>query len=322
MSFCKVRLLRLCGVSLERSLVARVASRILPLAILLTCSIPAFSKDVPAAIVLFDGPKGAAYVQIINITVNGKADLRVCDGVPKFDKRAYDAFAHIQLAGATSLERGSNGVLTLKVNSEPVCVVPNNVKFDKNAELTAAEAAEQAVLQGTPASASDPELGIPVFKPGVQVVFVLGADSELADYLRARRANTEKDWQEFLTRYPSSTRAADARNGLATLHQQAAEAAFAEYQSLAAAQKPDLAPLKRSFKEAQAANQVVSGYRPAVTLMDTITRDLDTQLEQDRARLQAYEKALQNHTSGLAPLPAARQHVEQLLEVRPEYAPL
>ena len=88
---------------------------------------------------LFDGPKGAAYVQIINFTINGKTDLRVCDGVPKFDKRAYDAFAHIQLAGATSLERGSNGVLTLTVNSAPVCVVPNNVKLEKNAELTAAE---------------------------------------------------------------------------------------------------------------------------------------------------------------------------------------
>src|SRR5215471_9536189 len=272
MRFCKFRLLRRCGVSLERSLLARAAGRILLPAILLAGSIPSFAKDVPAAIVLFDGPKGAAYVQIINITVNGKTDLRVCDGVPKFDKRAYDALAHIQLAGATSLERGSNGVLTLKVNSEPVCVVPNNVKFDKNAELTAAEAAEQAVLQGTPASASDPELGIPVLKPGVQVVFVLGADSELADYLRARRANTEKDWQEFLARYSSSTRAADARNGLAALHQQAADAAFAQYQKLAAAQKPDLAPLKHAFKEAQAANQAASAYASAVKLMETITR--------------------------------------------------
>jgi hypothetical protein len=318
----KLELSRLCGVVRQIGLVARPASRFILPAILLAGSIPSFAKDNPAAIVLFDGPKGAAYVQIINFTVNGKADVRVCDGAPKFDKRAYDAFAHIQLAGASSLERGSNGALTLTVNSEHVCVVPNNLKFERNAELTAAEAAEQATVQGTPVSASDPELGIPVLKPGVQLVFVLAADSELADYLRARRANTETDWKEFLARYPSSTRAADARNGLAGLHQQAAEAAFAQYQKLAAEHKPDLAPLKHAFKEAQAANQAASGFNAAVKLMESITRELDTLLEQDRGRLQSYEKALQNHTPGFAPLLAARQHIEQLLEVRPEYAPV
>jgi hypothetical protein len=291
-------------------------------AVLLATAISAFAKDPAAAIILFDGPKGAAYVQINGVTINGKAELRVCDGVSKFDKRAYDAFPHIQLAGASSLERGSNGALTLIVNSSPVCVVPSNVKFEKKAELTPADAAEQAVLQGTPASASDPELGIPAFKAGVQLVFVLAPDLELADFLRARRANSDKDWQEYLSRYPSSNHAADARNGMAELHQQAAEAAFAQYQKLAAAHKPDLAPLKHAFKEAQSANQAASGYRPAVKLMETISHELDTLLEQDRSRLETYQKAFQNHTAGFALLPAARQHVEQLLEVRPEYGPL
>ena len=230
MSFRKSALLRLCGERLKDSPVARPCCWFLAPAILLAAAIPASAKDTPAAIVLFDGAKGPAYIQITAMTVNGKTDLRVCDGAPKFDKRTYDAFPHIQLAGATSLERGSNGVLTLTVNSSPVCVVPNGVKFERNAEMTAAEAAGQTVLQGTPVSASDPDPGIPAFKRGVQVVFVLAADSELADFLRARRANTDKDWQEFLGRYPSSTRAADARNSWAELHQRAADAAFAQYQ--------------------------------------------------------------------------------------------
>lgn len=323
MRFWKSTLSRPCGVAPESSAVERRSLRFLVPAILLAGSISAFAKDATtAAIVLFDGPKGAAYIQIAAITLNGKTELRVCDGAPKFDKRTYDAFPRIQLAGATSLERGSNGVLTLTVNSSPVCVVPSNVKFERNAELSAAEAAEQAVLQGTPVSASDPALGIPAFKPGVQLVFVLAADSELADYLRARRANSDKDWQEFLAHYPSSTRATDARNGLAELHQQAAEASFAQYQKLAAAHKPDLAPLKHASREAQAANQAVSGYRPAIKLIETISRELDALLGQDHARLQIYQKALQNHTAGYAALLTAQQHVEQLVEVRPEYAPL
>ncbi len=286
-------------------------------------SLSAPAKDAPAtAIVLFDGIQGAAYVQITGMTLNGRTEVRICDGASKFRKNAYEALPRARFTGATSLQRGADSVLTLTVNAKSVCVVPSNLKFDKKPELTPAEAAEQAVVQGTPVASSALVPGMPAFKPGVQLVFVNAPDVELADFLRAQRSNTVKDWQDFLVRYPSSTRLAGAQNAMAALHQQAAEAAFGQYQKSSDARKQDIAMLRQACTEAQAANRASAGYNPAIKLVDTIRRELDSLLEPDRARLQTFQKALQGHGSGYSQLAAARVHLEQLLEVRSDYAPL
>src|SRR5260370_22287858 len=171
------------------------------------------------------------------MTLNGKTEVRICDGASKFRKSAEEALPGGRFTGGTSLQRGADSVLTLTVNAKSVCVVPSNLKFDKKPELTPAEAAEQAVVQGTPVASSALVPGMPAFKPGVQLVFVNAPDVELADFLRAQRSNTVKDWQDFLVRYPSSTRLAGAQNAMAALHQQAAEAAFGQYQKSTAATK-------------------------------------------------------------------------------------
>jgi hypothetical protein len=56
--------------------------------------------------------------------------------------------------------------------------------------------------------------------------------------------------------------------------------------------------------------------------MDDIGRELDNLARLDQTRLEAYRKALQDHTPGYSQLSAAKLHVERLLEVRPDYAPL
>jgi hypothetical protein len=286
-------------------------------------SVSAPAKDAPATVVvLFDGTQGAAYVQIIGMTLNGKTEVRMCDGVSRIDKNAYNALPRAPFTGASSLQRGEDGVLTLTVNAKPLCAVPSNLKFDKKPELTPAEAAEQAVLQGTPVSSSTLDRAIPALKPGVQLVFVTAPDVELADFLRAQRANTVKDWQDFLVRYQSSRRRAGAQNAMAGLRLQEAEVAFAQYQKSSNTRKPDIAVLRQASMEAQAANQASPGYGPAIKLMDTIGRELDSLREPDRGRLQAFQKALQDHSSGYSQLTAARVHLEQLLEVRSDYAPL
>ena len=311
------------GHARQNSVFARFGRHYLFVVLVMGGSISASAKDAPAtAIVLFDGTQGAAYVQITGMTLNGKTEVRICDGVSKFDKNAYDALPRAPFTGATSLQRGTDGALTLTVKAKPVCAVPGNVKFNKKPVLTPAEATEQAVVQGTPVSSSALNPGMPELKPGVQLVFVTAPDVELADYLRAQRAGTIKDWQDFLVRYPTSTRLAGARNAMAGLHQQAAEAAFAQYQKSSGAGKQDIAMLRQACMEAQAASQASAGYNPAVKLIDTISRELDSLVEPDRARLQAFQKALQDHSSGYSQLAAARVHVEQLLAVRSDYAPL
>jgi hypothetical protein len=287
-----------------------------------TRSISACAKDVsPAAIVLFDGGRGPAYVQLTGVTLNGKKEVRLCERASKFDKSTYNSLPRASFAGASSLQRGEDGILTLSVNGTTVCALPSNLKFDKKSEFTPAEAAEQIVLQGTPVPEYALPAGMPPFKPGVQLIFVSAPDFELADFLRAERANTVKDWQDYLARYPSSRRVADAQKRIAGLHDKAAEAAFAQYQ-LGGTGKQDIAMLRQACLEAQAANQALAGYEPALKLTDNIARELDHLLEADRARLQAFQKALQDHTSGYSQLGAAKVHVEQLLTVRPDYAPL
>src|SRR5215467_7988941 len=84
------------------------------------------AKENPVnAIALFDGPSGPAYVQITGLTLNGKSELRVCDGVPRLNKTAYDGLLRVQLANGTALERNADGVLMMSMNPKPVCVVPS-----------------------------------------------------------------------------------------------------------------------------------------------------------------------------------------------------
>src|SRR5208282_171965 len=230
----------------------------------------------------------------------------------------------VSLAGASSLQRGADGVLTLTVNGKSICVVPSNLKFERSVDLTLAAAAEQAIIRGTPVSSSprDAMTAIPAFKSGVQMVFIAAPDVELADFLRAQRANTVRDWQDFSTRYPSSARRVSAQDAIAGFHQQAAEAAFAQYQSSSGAKTQDIAMLRQACLESQAASQSSPGYKPAARLMDNIGHELDNLARPDQTRPQAYRKALQDHTTGYAQLTVAKQHVERLLEVRPDYAPL
>jgi tetratricopeptide (TPR) repeat protein len=80
--------------------------------------------------------------------------------------------------------------------------------------------------------------------------------------------------------------------------------------------------LRQACLEAQTASQSSPGYKPAARLMDDIERELDNLARPDQTRLQAYRKSLQDRTLGYSQLSAARLHVERLLEVRPDYAPL
>jgi len=269
------------------------------------------------AIALFDAADGPAYVQISGVTLNGKTELRMCDGVNKIDKRNYEMLFKAQFVGASSLERGDDGVLRLIVNAKPVCVIPGSLKFDKKAEFTPAEAADQALLQGLVVSASTQGLGLPPIKPGVRLVFVAAPDEELAAYLSADRAHSAAAWQAFLARYGSSMRASDARNALAAIYEESAEAAFAEYRK----SRGDLTRLKMAQQQVDNAEKTVAGYAPARRLKEQINKELDSLLESDRSSLQNFRKALTEHTTGYAQLVTAKQHCEQLLAVNPQYSP-
>ena len=74
--------------------------------LILPFALNSFAKEAPlSAIVLFNAPSGPAYVQLTGVTLNGKTELRTCDGVLKIDKRSYDILPRVQLKASSVLER-------------------------------------------------------------------------------------------------------------------------------------------------------------------------------------------------------------------------
>ena len=178
------------------------------------------SKEVPlTAIELFDGPNGAAFVQVTGLLINGKAEVRSCGGATEINKSTYGKLAKIQLNSAvTSLERDAKGTMNLTRGSAAECVVPSNLKFDKDESLTPAQLAERAVLTGQVVGSSPAgTTAVPPFKPTVKIVFVPAPDTEFAEFLRATRAHSVAQWQDYLSRYPKAAHIDLAKQSLAAL---------------------------------------------------------------------------------------------------------
>jgi len=70
----------------------------------------AAAKDIPlTAIELYDGPSGAAYVQLSGVLINSKAEMKDCTPFQNgpVDKSTYGKMGRIVLAAGGMLERGS-----------------------------------------------------------------------------------------------------------------------------------------------------------------------------------------------------------------------
>jgi hypothetical protein len=286
-------------------------------------AIPAHAGDVSlTAIALFDGPGGAAYAQITAVTLNRKTELRSCADATKISRSTYGKLPRVQLKGATSLEVNADGGLVLTIDKTSLCVVPSNLHFEKNIELTPAEVARQATLQGTILSASSSQGSeLPALKPGLRLVFVPGADTELAEFLRAQRARSTVVWQDFLSRYASSSHVPDGKKALAALYEQSAESELSLYRQSVATHKPDRSYLKRSREQAEQAANAVSVDLRALKLMEQINGELDALTQLNRAEFRTYQTGLLDHSAKHAQFTAAKQHNYEILEVNAKYSP-
>src|SRR6516162_5390020 len=96
------------------------------IAVLVAVSLlPVQSKEAPlSAIELYNGPSGPAYVQITDVLINGKIELRSCASTPSIDKSGYAKLQKVNLAVGDSLDYGTDGRLTLARDTTSTCVVP------------------------------------------------------------------------------------------------------------------------------------------------------------------------------------------------------
>jgi hypothetical protein len=220
----------------------------------------------------------------------------------------------------TSLERDAKGTMTLTRGTESECVVPTNLKFEKDESLTPAQLADRAALSGQVLSSSEKGVTtLPPFKPTVKIVFVQSPDTELAEYLRANRAHSIAQWQDYLARYPKAAHTDAAKQSLAALLLKDGNDGLAAYRSSASSSSPAYAQLRTAYLRADQAHELIPTNDDASKLRDAVHSELVLVADKIRAELQAYRQALANHTTGYAHLGISLQLTEQTLGVDPHF---
>jgi len=280
------------------------------------------SKDAPLlAIELFDGPNGAAFAQVSELLINGKAEVRSCGGATQINKSNYGKLVKIPLnSSVTSLERDAQGTMNLTRGGAAECVVPSNLKFDKDESLTLAQIADRAVLTGkvlssSPAGTTD----VPAFKPGVKLVFVAAPDTELGEYLRAVRAHSVAQWQDYLGRYPKTAHTSDAKQALATILLKEGADGLAAYHNSASTNAPSYSDLRTALLRSDQVRELIPSNDDATKLRASVRAELVLVANKGRAELQTYQQALSGHTAGYTHLAAARSLAGHTLEVDPHF---
>ena len=287
-------------------------------------ALPLLARDAVSltAIELYTGPSGLAYVQLTDVLISGKDELRVCGSEPTIDKSAYGKLEKVSLAAGESLEYRTDGTLALTKDGQTSCVLPSNLKFEKNTSPTPAALAERAVLQGkiltaAPGVSADP----PQLMPGVKLVFVAEADVELAEYLLADRAATTAAWQEYLKRHPSSPHTNAAKQALCLLLTKEGDASLGAYMKSAPA-SPSYADLRNAKLRSDEGLALLPGDPAANHIKSEVVKELGALAETPRGELESYRQAISAHKSGYGHLLTAKKLLDAAAAVDPSNAQL
>lgn len=286
----------------------------------------AVAKDVPLmAIEIYDGPSGAAYVQLTDVLINGKIEMKDCTPFQNeaVDKSTYGKMGKVVLGVGGVLERGADGVMRYTPSGGPVvCVVPVNLKFDHNASYSLSELADQALLHGTPiGTVTDAAAGAPPIKKTVKLVFVSAPNPEIAEFMRAERATDIPGWQAYLSRYPSSSHAAEAKLRLAALFVGAGEAALQSYGKSAATATPKYSDLKTAKTNVDQAHALAPDIPAVKGLADELHKSYTGITDKGRGELDNYHVALNGHTAGYVHLQNAKKFSDIVAGIDPYFPP-
>jgi tetratricopeptide (TPR) repeat protein len=288
---------------------------------------PGASAKEPSltAIELYDGSAGAAYVQLQNVLINGKIEVRDCtpSGTSPIDKSAYNKFNKVMLSAGGVLERGADGVLRYSTaGGQPICVVPANVKFEHSASLSPAAMAENIPLTGSPIPpSSDGATGVPPLKNGVKLVFVAAPDVELAEFLLAQRGANVAGWRNYLAKYPASPHTDEAKDTLTSLYVEAGEKALGNYQKSVGTGAQSYSDLKEAKAQADLAHALRPDFKGSVQLAEEIRGRLQALTDKGRTELEAYSAALAAHSPGYVHLETARALAEGIAGVDSQFPP-
>jgi hypothetical protein len=272
-----------------------------------------------SAIEIYPAGDLQAYVQLGGFILDGKNEVRLCNGAQTVNKDTYGKLPKLTLAPGMSLERDKKGVLLLTRASQPECVVPGNLKFEKSEQQTPSELAEKANVVGQVISKSEnASASIPPFAPGVKIVLVAAPDSDLAEFLRAQRSNKIAAWQAYLVKSPTGTHVNDAKSSLALLYLQDGQGALDAYRASLKGAEPNYDKLQ----SAESSLKLAKATAPNAAGSDALAREIGHEIVylNDKAKneLELYHQAATTHASGYAHLVAAETISQVTLAVDPD----
>lgn len=271
------------------------------------------------AIAIYPGHDGQDAAQIANFILNEKNEVYQCGGAGKIDKSAYHKLVKLTLSPGNTLERNAQGVLMLSnVNLPPTCVVPGNLKLEKNDLLTPAALADQAAVVGNVLPGSDPPIAqVPPLKIGIKIVFVTAPDAELMDYLRAQQQGDVEGWKRYLTKDAAGKHAADARKALSALYLKSGNTDLDAYVTSKANTPPDFAKLADARQMAQQSRSEVADDPGTAELDKKIRAEVADLSQQSSAKLELYRTALKNQAPGYTNLTEAEVLADGAYKVDP-----
>ena len=273
---------------------------------------------------MYDSPAGPAYLQLTDVLINGKAEIRLCSGctTAPIDKTAYNQMAKTTLAPGGVLERGSDGILRYIFNNAAAVVAePFNAKFERK-QYELSDLVDSAVLTGTSANSTDPPA--PILK-GVTLVFIAAPDVDLAEYLLAQRAANIPGWQRYLDKEAAGAHIGPAKTSLATLIVAVGEDAYNAYDKSSTTGSPAYDSLKTAKAQSDKAHTLVTELAPMEVLDGQVKGALTAIAKQGSDELTAYHAALAAQTAGYSHLQNAKKYsdiIGGIDPVFPELAPL
>jgi hypothetical protein len=285
---------------------------------------PALAKEISlTAIELYDGPSGAAYVQLADVLINTKAEMRDCSSIQSgaVDKSSYGKMGKVMLGAGGVLERGADGVMRYFAGAgQSVCVVPVNARFERGGSYSLSNLADQAVLHGNPIGGASSSAAQPIRK-GVKLVFVAAPNQEFAEFLRAQRASTIEDWQNYLSKNSASPHSAEAKRALALLFVDAGQASLQAYDKSAEAASPLYSELKSARVKADKAHALAPDLDSCKKLEGEIRLRLTAITGQGRSELDAYRKAMTSRAPGYVHLQNAKKFCDTVADIDPFFPP-
>jgi hypothetical protein len=292
-------------------------------AAVLAAAAAAHAKDASlSAVAVYDGSNGPAYVLMSDVEINQKVELRSCGPTaPKtIDKSAYNNAPREFLDPGETLDYTADG-LTLTKDGVTMCVIPTNIKFDKNLPVTPADLASRGNLTARLLPGADGVVNpLPAWRPGLKIVFVTTPEAELGEYLRADRAANIAVWRAYLAKFGSSPHAPQAKQALSALLAADGQASLFAYGKSAKSLGP-YPDLQRAKSDADQSIALAPDSGRAASVNAQIAAELAKLTDQGRSEFDSYKKALASHIPGYLHLTAAVTISSSVVAVDAHFAP-